>query len=79
MSSFILSKRELYKLTAMLLIATSAFGLSGLVIILMMQWMTLQSYAAESTDKHGIAEVKASRLVALPLPLLSWSLWRSYC
>ena len=62
MSSFILSKRELYKLTAMLLIATAAFGLSGLVIILMMQWMTMQSYAAESIDKHGIAEVTASRL-----------------
>jgi UDP-N-acetylmuramyl pentapeptide phosphotransferase/UDP-N-acetylglucosamine-1-phosphate transferase len=46
----------------MLLIATSAFGLSGLVIILMMQWMTLQSYASESSDKHGISEVKASRL-----------------
>ena len=46
----------------MLLIATAAFGLSGIVIILMMQWMTLQSYAAESTDKHGISEVKSSRL-----------------
>ena len=46
----------------MLLIATAAFGLSGLVIILMMQWMTLQSYAADSTDKHGISEVRASRL-----------------
>ena len=46
----------------MLFIATAAFGLSGLVIILMMQWMTLQSYAAESTGKHGISEVKASRL-----------------
>lgn len=46
----------------MLLLATVAFGLSGLVIILMMQWMTLQSYAAESSDKHGISEVKASRL-----------------
>lgn len=62
MSSFILSKRELYKLTAILLIATAAFGLSGLVIILMMQWMTLQSYAAESADKHGISEVQSSRL-----------------
>ena len=62
MSSFLLTKRELYKLTVMLLIATAAFGISGLVIILMMQWMTLQSYAAESTDKHGISEVKASRL-----------------
>ena len=46
----------------MLLIATAAFGIGGLIIILMMQWMTLQSYAAESTDKHGISEVKASRL-----------------
>jgi UDP-N-acetylmuramyl pentapeptide phosphotransferase/UDP-N-acetylglucosamine-1-phosphate transferase len=62
LSSFLLTKRELYKLTFMLLIATAAFGISGLVIILMMQWMTLQSYAAESTDKHGISEVKASRL-----------------
>ena len=72
MSSFILSKRELYKLTAMLLIATAAFGLSGLVIILMMQWMTLQSYAAESADKHGISEVKASRLggVAVAIAVL---------
>ena len=72
MSSFILSKRELYKLTAMLLIATAAFGLSGLFIILMMQWMTLQSYAAESADKHGISEVKASRLggVAVAIAVL---------
>ena len=56
----------------MLLIATAAFGLSGLVIILMMQWMTLQSYAAESADKHGISEVKASRLggVAVAIAVL---------
>ena len=62
MNSFLLTKRELYKLTVMLLIATAAFGIIGLVIILMMQWMTLQSYAAEPTDKHGISEAKASRL-----------------
>ena len=67
MSSFLLTKRELYKLTVMLLIATAAFGISGLVIILMMQWMTLQSYAVESTDKHGISEVKASRLGGLSI------------
>lgn len=72
MSLFLLTKHELYKLTVMLLIATAAFGLSGLVIILMMQWMTLQSYAAESTDKHGISEVKASRLggVAVAIAVL---------
>jgi UDP-GlcNAc:undecaprenyl-phosphate GlcNAc-1-phosphate transferase len=72
LSLFLLTKHELYKLTVMLLIATAAFGLSGLVIILMMQWMTLQSYAAESTDKHGISEVKASRLggVAVAIAVL---------
>jgi UDP-GlcNAc:undecaprenyl-phosphate GlcNAc-1-phosphate transferase len=72
LSLFLLTKHELYKLTIMLLIATAAFGIIGLVIILMMQWMTLQSYAAESTDKHGISEVKASRLggVAVAIAVL---------
>lgn len=72
MSLFLLTKHELYKLTVMLLIATAAHGIIGLVIILIMQWMTVQSYAAESTDKHGISEIKASRLggVALAIAVL---------
>ena len=72
MNSFTLSGRELSKLAFMLLIATVAFGVGGLVIILIMQWMTLQSYASDAVDKHGIAEVQASRLggVALVLGVL---------
>jgi UDP-GlcNAc:undecaprenyl-phosphate/decaprenyl-phosphate GlcNAc-1-phosphate transferase len=46
----------------MALLATAAFGLSGLIMILIMQLMTMQSYAADSVDKHGISEVQSSRL-----------------
>ena len=44
----------------MALLATAAFGLSGLIMILIMQSMTI--YAADSIDKHGISEVQSSRL-----------------
>ena len=62
LNSFILSSRELSKLAVMALLSTAAFGLSGLIMILIMQLMTMQSYATDSVDKHGISEVKASRL-----------------
>ena len=67
--NFVLSGRELAKLAVMLVIATVAFGLSGLLMILIMQWMTLQSFAEDATDKHGIAEVKASRLGGVAVAL----------
>ena len=51
----------------MSLLATAAFGVGGLVVILLMQWMTLQSYASDAVDKHGIAEVQASRLGGVAL------------
>jgi UDP-N-acetylmuramyl pentapeptide phosphotransferase/UDP-N-acetylglucosamine-1-phosphate transferase len=51
----------------MSLLATAAFGVGGLVIILLMQFMTLQSYASDAVDKHGIAEVHASRLGGVAL------------
>ena len=53
----------------MLLIATVAFGVGGLVIILIMQWMTLQSYASDAINKHGISEVQGSRLGGVALVL----------
>jgi UDP-GlcNAc:undecaprenyl-phosphate/decaprenyl-phosphate GlcNAc-1-phosphate transferase len=62
LKSFVLSSRELSKLAIMALLATAAFGLSGLIMILIMQLMTMQSYAADSVDKHGISEVQSSRL-----------------
>ena len=67
--NFVLSGRDLAKLAVMLVIATVAFGLSGLLMILIMQWMTLQSFAEDATDKHGIAEVKASRLGGVAVAL----------
>ena len=53
----------------MAVFATSLFGLSGLIMILIMQWMTLQSYAEDVVHKHGIAEVKASRLGGVALAI----------
>ena len=67
LNSFTLSGRELSKLAVMSLLATTAFGVGGLVIILLMQFMTLQSYASDAVDKHGIAEVQASRLGGVAL------------
>ena len=67
LNSFTLSGRELSKLAVMSLLATAAFGVGGLVVILLMQWMTLQSYASDAVDKHGIAEVHASRLGGVAL------------
>ena len=67
--NFILSRRELSKLMVMLIIATVAFGLSGLVMIVIMQWMTLQSFAEDVKDKHGIAELQSSRLGGIAVAL----------
>ena len=67
MNSFTLSGREISKLAAMSLLATVVFGVGGLVVILLMQWMTLQSYASDASGKHGIAEVQASRLGGVAL------------
>ena len=67
LNSFTLSGRELSKLAVMSLLATAAFGVGGLVVILLMQCMTLQSYASDAVDKHGIAEVQASRLGGVAL------------
>ena len=54
--------RDLTKLTIMVVMATLLFGLPGLIMMLILQWITHQSYALESTDKHGISQVSASRL-----------------
>ena len=61
-SIFVLTEKDLVKLSVMMLLAVIFFGLTGLIIMLCFQWMTLQSYAADSADKHGISQVSASRL-----------------
>ena len=59
---FVLTERDLAKLSVMMLLAVIFFGLSGLVIMIFLQWITRQRYAQDSIDKHGISRVSASRL-----------------
>ena len=59
---FVLSEKDLLKLFATIVLATIFFGISGLLFMLLLQWITRRSYAEESIKKHGISDVKASRL-----------------
>jgi len=58
----VLSEKELGQLFVMMMLAAVLFGISGLVGMLVMQWVTRQRYAKDNIDKHGISEVSASRL-----------------
>lgn len=60
--AFKFTGKDLIKLSIMMIIATLVFGLPGLLIMLILQWITNQSYAFEAADKHGISQVGASRL-----------------
>ena len=59
---FVLTESDLIKLSVMMLLAVVFFGLSDLVIMILLQWITRQSYAQDVVDKHGISKVSASRL-----------------
>ncbi|MCS5594031.1 MAG: hypothetical protein NZ730_05770 [Porticoccaceae bacterium] len=59
---FVLTEKDLVKLSSMMLLAAIFFGLSGLVMMIILQWITRQSYAKDNVDKHGISQVSASRL-----------------
>jgi UDP-N-acetylmuramyl pentapeptide phosphotransferase/UDP-N-acetylglucosamine-1-phosphate transferase len=61
-SLFVLTEKDLVKLSVMMLLAVIFFGLSGLMIMIFMQWITRQSYAQDVIDKHGISRIGASRL-----------------
>ena len=61
-SLFVLTERDLVKLSVIMLVGVILFGLTGLIIMVCFQWITLQSYAADAADKHGISQVNASRL-----------------
>ena len=60
--AFKFTGKDLTKLSIMMIMATLLFGLPGLLMMLFLQWITSQSYAIESIDKHGISKVGASRL-----------------
>jgi UDP-GlcNAc:undecaprenyl-phosphate GlcNAc-1-phosphate transferase len=60
--AFKFTGKDLSKLSFMIVMATFLFGLPGLIMLLLLQWITSQSYAIESVDKHGISKIGASRL-----------------
>jgi len=62
MVKLVLSERELGQLFVMMMLAAVLFGVSGLVGMLVMQWVTRQRYAKDNIDKHGISRIDASRL-----------------
>ena len=77
---FVLTGKDLVKLSVMLLLASIFFGLTGLVIMLFLQWITRQSYAQESVDKHGISQLSASRMggvaiIVTTLALLAYGVY----
>ena len=71
---FVLTEKDLVKLSVMLLLGTIFFGLAGLVIMLFFQWITRQSYAQESVDKHGISQLAASRMGGVAVMVTTFAL-----
>ncbi len=62
MEWFGLSVKETSKLLLMLIIAFMVWGLLGVFLIGLMQFVSMQGWATDSVHKHGIAEIQASRL-----------------
>lgn len=60
--AFKFTGKDLTKLSIMMVIATLLYGLPGLVMMMLFQWITHQSYAIDLTEKHGISNGGASRL-----------------
>jgi len=75
MTKLVLSEKELAKLFGMLMLSAIFFGVSGLIGMLVMQWVTRQRYAQDNVDKHGISEIPASRLGGVVVICLSLSLF----
>ena len=62
LSASSISRREGRKLLVSLAFAAIYFGLAGILGMLFMQWLMRQSYAPDSTAKHGISTRPSSRL-----------------
>ena len=62
MEWFGLSVKETSKLLLMLIIAFMVWGVLGVFLIGLMQFVSMQGWATDSVHKHGIAEIQASRL-----------------
>ena len=71
---FILSEKDLIKLACMMVLASVFFGLSGLLMMIFLQWITRRRYAVDAVGKHGISQISASRLGGAVIFLFSFIL-----
>ena len=71
MTNLQLSEKDLGKILLLVFLATLLFGLSGLLCVLIMLWVTRQQYAQEDSQKHGISELNASRMGGVVIIVLS--------
>ena len=71
MNNFLLSEKDLIKLSVMIVFASAFFGLFGLVVMLILQWLTRRTYAQDVVEKHGIADANASRLGGLAVVIIT--------
>jgi UDP-GlcNAc:undecaprenyl-phosphate GlcNAc-1-phosphate transferase len=71
---FILSEKDLIKLACMMVLASVFFGLSGLLMMIFLQWITRRRYAVDAAGKHGISQISASRLGGAVIFLFSFIL-----
>ena len=62
MTGLALSNQAKAQFIFMLLLSTLMFGVIGFVLISLMQFVSMQSFAEETVHKHGIAEMQSSRL-----------------
>ena len=62
MTGLALSNQAKAQFIFMLLLSTLMFGVIGFVLISLMQFVSMQSFAKETVHKHGIAEMQSSRL-----------------
>ncbi len=60
--SFKFSAKDFIKLSIMMLLGTTLFGVPGLTVMLLFQLITYREFAIDPIEKHGISKVRASRL-----------------
>ncbi len=58
---FLLTKNESYKLSAIIILGALLFGVLGVLLMLIFQFICRNTYSIAEMDKHGISHVTASR------------------
>ena len=64
-----LTNRDFSRLLVVLTLSALIWGLAGIGLVLLMQFISMQNLGIDPVDKHGPAEVQASRLGGLALIL----------